>query len=251
MARAGKKCMFEDDVRQLLGMPQPLESKVVADTSLEKSFSVHGKHSNVSRQMDDRGGKNGGDAEPSEGFGFGRLIFASRRLIISVLLVGLLGLGIVLMVDEMHQTSRRQLAISYRTKGFHPRRSSSSGGLWNNDQTSSSSSLSSSSRSPAVVTKDNWKTLQDKADRFRSMHKGKGAGSSAAAAAAAAAAHVGSAKKSLEAELGSLAWSSHKGGGGGSTSSSSSSAAAGGWASIHGGPHSGARGGTLAHPGGG
>eukprot|EP00286_Rhodomonas_abbreviata_P029745 CAMPEP_0181314624 /NCGR_PEP_ID=MMETSP1101-20121128/14922_1 /TAXON_ID=46948 /ORGANISM="Rhodomonas abbreviata, Strain Caron Lab Isolate" /LENGTH=104 /DNA_ID=CAMNT_0023421739 /DNA_START=303 /DNA_END=618 /DNA_ORIENTATION=+ len=53
MARAGKKCMFEDDVRQLLGMPQPLESKVVADTSLEKSFSVHGKHSNVSRQMED------------------------------------------------------------------------------------------------------------------------------------------------------------------------------------------------------
>lgn len=165
--------MFEDDVRQLLGMPQPVETKIMSDTSLEKP-KPH--HSNISRQMDDRGGLQGSKDE-QEGSQIGRLLFASRRLIIAVLLVGLLALGIVMMVEAQHRASRRQLEISYKTRGFHPRRGAGKLAA-SSSSASAAASLGSVHTHPdadaEVVTKDNWRSLQDKADRYRSMREASG-----------------------------------------------------------------------------
>mmetsp|Transcript_3857 Transcript_3857/g.7972 ORF Transcript_3857/g.7972 Transcript_3857/m.7972 type:complete len:150 (+) Transcript_3857:172-621(+) len=135
-----------------------------------------------------------------------------------------------MMVEEIHQTSRRQMQISYKSKGYHPRRgslASSASSAADNAANSLRAAHNSDADEDTVVTKDNWRALQDKADRYRALRQA----SSSTGGMRSGSEHSPHDDKSLEAKLGTLAWPGSDSKGGGS------------WADVNGGPHSGARGG--------
>jgi hypothetical protein len=148
MARAGKKTLWEDDVRQLLGMPPTESALQAADTSLEKAFSV--SKPKQSQQMSMKSDSKGYQSLDDEaGFRF------SKKLMITVALIFLAIAGAFIIVDEAGQASRsdvtQQGLNSQAARGrlrSHPSQDSSSRGNIDDE----------------VVGRGNWKDLQRKAD---------------------------------------------------------------------------------------
>ena len=154
MSRAGKKCLFEDDVRQLLGMPRIEDPK--ADTSLEKAYGLaHGK-ADITRQMSKLQASDE-VVEVPDIPGFGARY--GRKFLLPFLLLLLLVVGAAFLTGAIISASssakKQQQALS-GSSAYHPRRNRHGRSRLrgrndeNNDQ---------------VVNRENWKALQAKAAR--------------------------------------------------------------------------------------
>jgi hypothetical protein len=129
---------FDQIYRALLGMPQPPDAAVASDTALEQQFSQ-----NKSKQMQPPKGSLNEDDSNILGPAFSSF---GRKLMLIVAVIALIILISVLIFEEMERSNRQklhQLPISTHTSIDLP----------SNDET--------------VVTKENWKDLQRKADRAR------------------------------------------------------------------------------------
>eukprot|EP00960_Hanusia_phi_P050071 759977-Hanusia_phi.AAC.8 len=152
MSRAGKKCLFEDDVRQLLGMPRIEDPK--ADTSLEKAYSVGNSKADITRQMSKLQASDEAVEVPDiPGFG----ARYGRKFLLPFLLLLLLVVGAAFLTGAIVQASsstKRQQQALRGASSYHPRRNrhGRSRSRADNDDDS-------------VVNKENWKALQAKADR--------------------------------------------------------------------------------------
>lgn len=137
MARSGKKCLFEDDVRALLGMPQPPDAAVASDTTLQQNPKV--------AQMQVKGGL-GEDDSSILGPAFSSF---GKKLMLVVVVISLVTLVSVLVFEEMERNERKSMRKVPISKD------------------SSSVRADLPQRDSTVVTKENWKDLQLKADRAR------------------------------------------------------------------------------------
>ena len=120
MARAGKKTLFEDDVRAMLGMPKTEEAKYQEDVSLENAFAHSAKKSNIT-SMESSSLEE--DADLAGAFGPLGSFCGNRRFLIGL---GVVVLGVLVLLgvrEEMSQTSRAAKHLTGPPVG-HPRRSS-------------------------------------------------------------------------------------------------------------------------------
>mmetsp|Transcript_40537 Transcript_40537/g.95473 ORF Transcript_40537/g.95473 Transcript_40537/m.95473 type:complete len:191 (-) Transcript_40537:190-762(-) len=154
MARAGRKTLFEDDVRAMLGMPKPEHAKGQENVSLEKAFSHSAnkekmssmKTSNLEEDMDLQGA-------------FGPLSFCgNRRFLIGIGVVVLSAMALYFVLEEMNQTSRAAKHLA-GPQVEHPRRGRGRGRAKRDGAAGQS------------VSRDNWKTFQKQADMETGQRK--------------------------------------------------------------------------------
>ena len=121
-------------------MPQPHDAASASDTALEHQFSV-----TKGKQMQAKADPKQEDVDGTSILGPAFSAFG-RKLMLVVVGIALIALIGILVLEEMERFERSKI----RQVPVAPGESSSSFG-----------------RSSIVVTKENWKTLQDKADKAR------------------------------------------------------------------------------------